>query len=74
MTCYHSRKAGLGYPVCCKNLDCDAERLKTPIHKCEMVLVGDVWVSNFSLFGNGVYGYPLEHSDDSEFYKVKQIF
>ena len=54
--CYESRKAGLGFPACCANKNCDEERKKTPLHQCEMVKVGDAWVDNFVKMGNGDFG------------------
>jgi len=51
--CYESRKAGLGFPTCCKNLNCDVERKNKPIHKCEMVWLGDAWVENQQHNGKG---------------------
>ena len=60
MTCYESRKAGQDYPACCKNKDCDAERKANPIHRCEMVKIGDSWVDNQSHNGLGKSdGHPL---------------
>ena len=48
ITCYESRKAGLGFPACCKDKDCDEERKSKPIHACEMVKLEDgTWIDNF---------------------------
>ena len=54
MTCYESRKAGLEYPACCKDKNCDEERKTKPIHMCEMVMLSTgVWIDNQSHNGYG---------------------
>lgn len=62
MTCYESRKAGLGYPSCCENKDCDEERKTKPIHAYEMILLpsGDTWVDNYAHNGLGEASDPLQ--------------
>ena len=54
LVCYESRKAGTGYPACCEGKNCDEERKKNPIWKCEMVrLNGNTWVDNFEQASDG---------------------
>ena len=55
MTCYESRKAGKGYPACCKDKNCDEERKVKFIHECEMIQLPDgAWADNQSHNGKGV--------------------
>ena len=55
MNYYESRKAGLGYPACCENKNCDDERKIKPIHQCEMIRLNDgMWADNQSHNAKGI--------------------
>jgi len=59
ITCYESRKAEQGYPVCCENKDCDKERRTKLILACEMILSSGVWVDNAACNAEGKFGFSL---------------